>query len=51
MKKGGRVPNPIRNWVESGIPKEILEIIETVGYKDPTPIQRQAIPIGLVVGF
>jgi ATP-dependent RNA helicase DDX23/PRP28 len=49
--KGGRVPNPIRNWHESGIPKEILEIIDTVGYKDPTPIQRQAIPIGLVVGF
>ncbi|XP_058449299.1 probable ATP-dependent RNA helicase DDX23, partial [Malaya genurostris] len=28
-------------------PKEILDIIDKVGYKEPTPIQRQAIPIGL----
>ncbi|CAL4122868.1 unnamed protein product [Meganyctiphanes norvegica] len=45
--KGGRIPNPIRNWEESKIKKEILEIIASVGYKEPTPIQRQAIPIGL----
>lgn len=45
--KGGKIPNPIRNWHESGFPKELLEIIEQVGYKDPTPIQRQAISIGL----
>lgn len=45
--KGGRIPNPIRNWSESGFPQPILDIIDSVGYKDPTPIQRQAIPIGL----
>lgn len=45
--KGGKIPNPIRNWTESGFPKEIIEIIDKVGYKEPTPIQRQAIPIGL----
>ncbi|XP_046382803.1 probable ATP-dependent RNA helicase DDX23 [Ischnura elegans] len=45
--KGGRIPDPIRGWKESGIPKEILDIIDTIGYKEPTPIQRQAIPIGL----
>ena len=45
--KGGKIPNPIRNWSESGFPKEILEIIDQVGYKEPTPIQRQAITIGL----
>ncbi|XP_063698706.1 probable ATP-dependent RNA helicase DDX23 [Culicoides brevitarsis] len=45
--KGGKIPNPIRNWAESGFPKEVLDIIEKVGYKEPTPIQRQAIPIGL----
>uniref|UniRef100_A0A336KD49 Probable ATP-dependent RNA helicase DDX23 n=1 Tax=Culicoides sonorensis TaxID=179676 RepID=A0A336KD49_CULSO len=45
--KGGKIPNPIRNWEESGFAKEVLEIIEKVGYKEPTPIQRQAIPIGL----
>ncbi|XP_063615024.1 probable ATP-dependent RNA helicase DDX23 [Penaeus indicus] len=45
--KGGRIPNPIRKWSESNIKKEILDIISSVGYTDPTPIQRQAIPIGL----
>ncbi|GIY06648.1 probable ATP-dependent RNA helicase DDX23 [Caerostris extrusa] len=45
--KGGRIPNPLRKWKESGLPKSILDIIEQLGYKDPTPIQRQAIPIGL----
>lgn len=45
--KGGKIPEPIRNWKESKFQKEILEIIEKVGYKEPTPIQRQAIPIGM----
>ena len=33
--------------MESIIPKPILECIERIGYKEPSPIQRQAIPIGL----
>ena len=45
--KGGRIPNPIRKFSESAIAKEILEVITKVGYTEPTPIQRQAIPIGL----
>ena len=45
--KGGRIPNPYRSWEDSDLNQEILEIIEKVGYKEPTPIQRQAIPIGL----
>ncbi|KAJ3361458.1 DEAD (Asp-Glu-Ala-Asp) box polypeptide 23 [Allomyces arbusculus] len=45
--KGGQVPRPIRSWRESSIPEPILRVIEQVGYKDPTPIQRQTIPIGL----
>ncbi|CAL1288002.1 unnamed protein product [Larinioides sclopetarius] len=45
--KGGRIPNPIRHWKESGLTKPILDIIDQLGYKEPTPIQRQAIPIGL----
>ncbi|KAI8814592.1 P-loop containing nucleoside triphosphate hydrolase protein [Cladochytrium replicatum] len=45
--KGGNIPNPIRSWSESGIPSSILEIIKQIGYTEPTPIQRQAIPIGL----
>ncbi|XP_041973734.1 probable ATP-dependent RNA helicase DDX23 [Aricia agestis] len=45
--KGGRIPNPIRNWKEASFHNDIMEIINKVGYKSPTPIQRQAIPIGL----
>lgn len=44
---GGSIPHPLRSWVESSIPKSILECIERIGYKEPSPIQRQAIPIGL----
>jgi ATP-dependent RNA helicase DDX23/PRP28 len=44
---GGSIPNPIRSWVESGLSERILNLIDSIGYKEPTPIQRQAIPIGL----
>ncbi|QSL66392.1 hypothetical protein MERGE_000771 [Pneumocystis wakefieldiae] len=47
ISKGGSIPNPIRCWKESGLPKIILEMIRIVGYKEPSPIQRAAIPIGL----
>jgi ATP-dependent RNA helicase DDX23/PRP28 len=45
--KGGSVPNPMRSWEESHLPKRLLELIDRVGYKDPTPIQRAAIPIAM----
>lgn len=45
--KGGRVAHPIRNWEESNLPKKIYDIIRECGYESPTPIQRQAIPVGL----
>lgn len=45
--KGGRVAHPIRYWKESDLPREIFDIIRDCGYHEPTPIQRQAIPIGL----
>lgn len=44
---GGNIPHPLRSWEESIIPTQILEIVDKVGYKEPSPIQRQAIPIGL----
>lgn len=37
----------MRSWTESDIPQAIIECIERIGYKEPSPIQRQAIPIGL----
>ncbi|WKY02225.1 hypothetical protein Q1695_015890 [Nippostrongylus brasiliensis] len=45
--KGGRVPKPLRAWEECGLPEEVYQAIQKVGYSEPTPIQRQAIPIGL----
>ena len=44
---GGQIPHPLRSWTESDIPQIILDVIEKIGYKEPSPIQRQAIPIGL----
>uniref|UniRef100_A0A1I8B740 Probable ATP-dependent RNA helicase DDX23 n=1 Tax=Meloidogyne hapla TaxID=6305 RepID=A0A1I8B740_MELHA len=45
--KGGRVPRPMRHWAEMNLPKDVHDVILEVGYEEPTPIQRQAIPIGL----
>jgi ATP-dependent RNA helicase DDX23/PRP28 len=45
--KGGDVPNPIRSWKESKLPKEILKAIDQIGYEKPTPIQMQCIPVGM----
>jgi len=45
--KGGNLAPPLRNWREGNIPESLLEIIDKIGYKEPSPIQRQAIPIGL----
>lgn len=46
--RGGNIPPPIRRWSESGLDQRILDVIKKVGYDTPTPIQRQAIPIGLM---
>ncbi|KAG0705927.1 P-loop containing nucleoside triphosphate hydrolase protein [Suillus ampliporus] len=45
--RGGSIPHPLRSWTESQIPQKILGVIEKIGYKEPSAIQRQAIPIGL----
>lgn len=45
--RGGHVPLPLRSWRESKISSRILDIVDEIGYKEPSPIQRQAIPIGL----
>lgn len=47
VTKGGNIPNPLRNWKECVLNPEVVKVIEAVGYKDPTPIQKQAIPIGI----
>ncbi|XJO73998.1 hypothetical protein BDV3_004885 [Batrachochytrium dendrobatidis] len=45
--KGGNIPNPLRTWDECELSETILGAISRIGYKEPTPIQRQAIPMGL----
>lgn len=45
--KGGSVPNPMRSWEESQLPNSLLRLIDQVGYKEPTPIQRASIPIAM----
>ena len=45
--KGGAIPNPMRNWNESGLPEDILQIVRDVGYDQPSAVQRAAIPIAL----
>lgn len=37
----------MRKWSEANLPIEITKTLEELGYEAPTPIQRQAIPIGL----
>lgn len=44
---GGGLPHPIRRWNESELPSELLKTVEKLGYHEPTPIQRQAIPLAL----
>ncbi|KAI1261098.1 Pre-mRNA-splicing ATP-dependent RNA helicase prp-28 [Xylariaceae sp. FL1019] len=45
--KGGLIPNPMRNWKESGLPRRLLDIVAKVGYDKPHPVQQAAIPIAL----
>lgn len=45
--KGGAIPNPMRNWGESGLPKRLMDVIAMVGYDEPSAVQRAAIPIAL----
>ena len=45
--KGGGIPNPMRSWPESGLPKRLLEVVDQVGYTEPSAVQRAAIPIAL----
>jgi len=45
--RGGKAPNPLRYWEESGICEEIQKALAEMNFKTPSPIQRQAIPIGM----
>ena len=48
--RGGRAPMPLRYWREGEMLTEpILKAIDVLGYTEPSPIQRQAIPVGLAL--
>ena len=45
--KGSNLPPPARSWQETGLPQTLLDTVNSVGYTDPSPIQRAAIPIAM----
>ena len=45
--KGSNLPPPARNWRETGLPDYLLDTVGMIGYTDPSPIQRAAIPIAM----
>ena len=45
--RGKRIPNPARNWSELDLVPQLISNIAKAGYVKPSPIQMQAIPIGL----
>mmetsp|Transcript_8333 Transcript_8333/g.25818 ORF Transcript_8333/g.25818 Transcript_8333/m.25818 type:complete len:758 (-) Transcript_8333:284-2557(-) len=45
--RGGRAPPPLRSWDEAGLCAELRRAITELGFKEPSPIQRQAVPVGL----
>ena len=45
--KGGGIPNPMRNWDESNLPRSLRDVITQVGYTEPSAVQRAAIPIAM----
>lgn len=47
LVKGGRAVNPLRKWDECPMHPLLRRAIDDMGYTAPTPIQRQAIPMGL----
>ena len=45
--QGGKDVRPLRCWKEADFPMEIFKAINDLGYNEPSPIQRQSIPIGM----
>ncbi len=42
--RGKGCPPPIETWEQTGVSDRIITVIERHGWKEPFPIQRQAIP-------
>lgn len=46
--QGARDCLPLRNWEEGQLPKQVMKAIQDAHYEKPSPIQRQAIPVGIL---
>ena len=44
--KNSEIP-PIRSWNESQLNRHLIELLKDLNLNTPTPIQRQAVPVGL----
>lgn len=44
---GVEVPRPLRSWDESGLPEVVLRELRLLQFREPTPIQRVAVPVGM----
>lgn len=45
--KGAYIPHPLRSWEEAGLLPELMGVIKDIGFENPTPVQRAALPIGM----
>ncbi|CAI9774646.1 unnamed protein product [Fraxinus pennsylvanica] len=45
--EGSKIPRPVRSWIENKLSPQLLKAVERAGYKNPSPIQMAAIPLGL----
>ncbi|KFA66285.1 hypothetical protein S40285_01863 [Stachybotrys chlorohalonatus IBT 40285] len=41
---GKDVPKPVQKWAQCGLTRQTLDVIDSLGYEKPTPIQMQAVP-------
>lgn len=41
---GKDIPKPVQKWAQCGLSRQTLDIIASMGFEKPTPIQMQALP-------
>ncbi|PTB39625.1 hypothetical protein M441DRAFT_70735 [Trichoderma asperellum CBS 433.97] len=41
---GKDVPKPVQKWAQCGLTRQTLDVISSLGFEKPTPIQMQALP-------
>lgn len=47
MRVGRQRVLPLRSWEEANLPASLRKTVEGMGWKEPSPIQRAAIPVGM----